>query len=458
MHVWNRSVRRAVVAVSASGLLLLGVAPNFAQSPTISEASVRGHMEFLASDALNGRGSGTRDEWIAATYIAGQMRRWGIEPLGDNGGFVQAVETATRSEIVSAPTLSVGGLTLTHGREMLAQIAAAAHVAGKVARYDANVPAPADSFVVVPQGQTVTAASVSAAAVVLTLETPQIRSRWDALAASGRLNVGRPWRVVLDAKSFDAVSKLAAGTEAKLDAELRPGHTWNAIGQLKGTDPVQAAEVILLTAHLDHLGATGTGADVIFNGADDDASGSTAVLELAEALARGPRPKRTVMFAWFGSEESGGAGARHFLDHPPVPLDRIVANLEFEMIGRADDKVPPHTLWLTGYERSNLGPELARRGAKIVQDPHPEQNFFSRSDNIQLAYRGIIAQTVSSFGLHTDYHRVSDEVKNVDFTHMTDAIQSMLEPVRWLVNSTFKPEWVAGMKPSAPAGRGRGGR
>ena len=187
--------------------------------------------------------------------------------------------------------------------------------------------------------------------------------------------------------------------------------------------------------------------DTIFNGADDDASGSVAVLELAEQLAKGRRPKRTVIFAWFGSEESGGYGARHFIDAPPVPLETIVANLEFEMIGRADKAVPPHTLWLTGYERSNLGPELARNGAKIVADPHPEQNFFQRSDNIQLARRGVIAQTVSSFGLHTDYHRASDEVKTIDFVHMTDSIRSMLKPVLWLANSNFKPAWLPGKKP-----------
>ena len=81
-----------------------------------------------------------------------------------------------------------------------------------------------------------------------------------------------------------------------------------------------------------------------------------------EALASGERPKRTIVFTWFGSEESGGYGARYFIARPPVPLDSIVANLEFEMIGRADAAVAPHTLWLTGYERSNLGPELARRG------------------------------------------------------------------------------------------------
>src|SRR5205085_7397472 len=96
-------------------------------------------------------------------------------------------------------------------------------------------------------------------------------------------------------------------------------HTWNAVGRLKGRDAVLAESAILLTAHLDHLGGNGPGADPIFNGADDDASGSAAVLELAEALAKGKRPKRTVIFAWFGSEEAGGYGARYFVERPPVP-------------------------------------------------------------------------------------------------------------------------------------------
>ena len=113
------------------------------------------------------------------------------------------------------------------------------------------------------------------------------------------------------------------------------------------------------------------------------------MLELARAIALGPRPKRTIVFAFFGSEEAGGFGSRYFADRPVVPLSQIVANLQFEMIGRPDDKVPPHTLWLTGYERSTLGPALAKQGAKLVQDPHPEQSFFTRSDNIQFARRGV---------------------------------------------------------------------
>jgi len=224
--------------------------------------------------------------------------------------------------------------------------------------------------------------------------------------------------------------------------------TTNVLGIIRGRDPLLAKETILLSAHLDHLGVgREVNGDKIYNGADDDASGVTAVLELAKALMSGPRPKRTVVFALFGSEEIGGWGARYFQEHPPVPFESLVANLEFEMIGRPDAAVPRDTLWLTGYERSNLGPALKVFGARLVADPHPDQHFFQRSDNIVLARKGIVAHTVSSLGLHTDYHRPSDDLAHIDFEHMTDAIKSMVEPVRWLVNSNFKPEWNKGGRP-----------
>jgi hypothetical protein len=401
---------------------------------------------------MNGRGSGTADEWRAATYIGSQLRRWGIEPLGDAGGFVQAVENG-RNEITAPPTLRVGDKSFTHGKEILVQSIGAPLVSASLMRFKAESPILAGSAVLVPDGATPDASVLAPAAIVLIAETPQIRAQWDPsttrLAAGGRRGGGPPvTRIVLDRATYDFVASHAGSSQPVIfQAAMKPGHTWNAIGQLTGSDPARKDEAILLTAHLDHLGVRGNAADNIYNGADDDASGTTAVLELAEALAKGPRPKRTVMFAWFGSEESGGAGARNFLDHPPVPLDHITANLEFEMIGRPDSKVEPHTLWLTGYERTNLGPELAKQGARIVADPHPEQNFFSRSDNIQLARRGVVAQTVSSFGLHKEYHQPSDDLDHIDFAHMTDSIQSMLAPVLYLLNSTFKPEWLPGKKP-----------
>jgi Zn-dependent M28 family amino/carboxypeptidase len=165
--------------------------------------------------------------------------------------------------------------------------------------------------------------------------------------------------------------------------------TWNAIAILRGTDP--AAGIVLLTAHLDHLGIgpANSAGDTIYNGAD----------------------------------------------------------LEFEMIGRPDPAVPAGMLWLTGFDRSNLGPELARHGARLVADPHPSQNFFQRSDNFALARQGIIAQTVSSYGLHKDYHQPSDDLAKIDFNHLDSAIASMVDPIRWLADTAWRPTWNPGGKP-----------
>jgi len=322
----NLPLGRATLALIVS-LLITASVP--AQSPVL-EQNVRAELNFLASDAMQGRGSGTAYERIAAEYVGSQFRQFGLEPGGDadangNKGFVQRVA----------------------------------------------------------------------------LESP---------------------RVV---------------------------ETWNVIGILRGSDPAAATEAIVLSAHLDHLGVSDTLAgDKIFNGADDDASGCVAVLELARALAAGKRPRRTIYFVGFGSEERGGYGSRYFRDNPPVPLTQIVANLNFEMLGRPDPKVGADKVWLTGYERSNLGPELAKQGAALVADPHPEQHFFQRSDNYSFALSGVIAQTVSSFGLHTDYHRVTDEVSKVDFPFMTRAINSMVKPIQWLADSTFRPEWLPGQAPT----------
>ena len=228
--------------------------------------------------------------------------------------------------------------------------------------------------------------------------------------------------------------------------------TWNAVGILRGADP--ASGTILLTAHLDHLGVAKAspgkpGEDLIYNGADDDASGTAAVLALAHVLAAGARPRRSVVFALFGSEEIGGFGNRAFLARPPVPLASIVANLEFEMIGRPDAAVPAGSLWLTGYDRSDLGPELARHGARLVKDPHLAEHFFRRSDNYALAVQGVVAHTVSSFGLHRDYHHPSDELSTINFAFMSDAVASMADPIRWLLNTSWKPAWRPGGRPTA---------
>jgi len=425
-------------------------------SAPITEASIRAHMEFLAGDALAGRGSGTRDEWIAASYVAAQFRAWGLEPLGDAGGFVQRVEIAG-SRVTAPPTLTAGDRTLTHGRQMLISSLPGERVSGTLFKYQPDTAMP-EGGVAALLPPDVRPNDVSGAAIVMLPATDQMQSQWDARA--GRLPslpsrlvgvetepAARAVVVYLDEAWYQVMSTLDAGTEITITADTEPAEprfTWNAIGRLEGSDERLSQDVIVLSAHLDHTGTREVeeGEDGINNGADDDASGTVAVMELARAMATGPRPARTIVFALFGSEERGGYGAGYFVDKPVVPLDHIVADLQFEMLGRPDELVPDHTLWLTGYERSNLGAELAAHGARLVADPHPDENFFNRSDNIRFARRGIVAHTVSSYGLHEDYHRPSDEVSTIDFAHMTDAIRSMLAPIQWLASSDFRPAWA----------------
>jgi len=232
-----------------------------------------------------------------------------------------------------------------------------------------------------------------------------------------------------------------------VDTPTKTSHkTFNAIGYLEGSDP--ASGTILLTAHLDHLGTRGDNGDVIYHGANDDASGTTAVLELAHALAAGPKLKRSVLFVCYGSEELGGLGSTYFGQHLPVPITSLVTNLEFEMIGSQDPKMPKGVLLLTGWERSNLGPTLKAHGALLGPDPYPEEHFFQRSDNYSLALLGVVAHTAAGWGTVPTYHQPTDDLAHLDLPFMTAAIQSLVEPVRWLAMSDFKPEWNPGGKPS----------
>jgi aminopeptidase YwaD len=264
------------------------------------------------------------------------------------------------------------------------------------------------------------------------------------------LDSGRGTIVTVSQATMDRLLKVDGGASAVLAVhplqQAAPRQTFNAIGWLPGSDP--ASGTILLTAHLDHLGiGAPVNGDSIYNGANDDAAGTTAVLELAHALASGPKLRRNVLFVCYGSEEAGELGSTYFGEHPPVPLDSIIANLEFEMIGNQDPKMPRGMMLLTGWGRSNLGPTLKAHGALIGPDPYPEQHFFERSDNYALALKGVVAHTAAGWGTVPTYHQPNDDLAHLDMPFMTKAIQSLVEPVRWLAMSDFKPAWNPGGQP-----------
>ena len=439
---------------------------------------VHAHMEFLASDALRGRGSGTRDEWVAATYIASQLEQYGVAPAGDGAGYLQRA-TLLRQKLDSAPQLRFHSsgppereAAWTHGKEILALYLASPAFSGPLQKIDLakgeNQRVQSGAVVLLTGKEEKVRREQhrigsQGAVAVLVPESSRVRARWEALGSKlpelpvqiegvDRSDTGPQFNVfTLSSEAEAELRELPDGTTIAMQSTAGPqekSYTWNTVAKISGTDPSQQHAVVLLTAHLDHLGiGAPVNGDDIYNGADDDASGTTAVLELARVLATQPKPRRTVIFAFFGSEEAGGLGSTYFREHPPVPLHDIAAYLEFEMVGRPDPAVAEDELWLTGWERSNLGPELAQHGAHLVADPHPDQGFFRRSDNYVFAKKGVVAQTVSSYGLHGDYHQPSDDLAHIDFKHMDGAINSMLKPVWWLVNSDFRPHWNRGGQP-----------
>jgi hypothetical protein len=326
-----------------------------AQEPT-TPADAKRILTGLAADSMEGRGTGTPGARRAATMIAAEMKRAGLQPLGDSG-FFQRVPIAVDSVKLQRP----------------------------------NQP-------------------------VVWRVRPTLRTSFAAL---------------------DTVPE-----------SRKPGAV-NVIGVIRGSDPVLKDEVVLIDAHYDHLGMHGPGVagDSIFNGADDDASGVTAVIEVARQLAQGPRPRRTIVFAATIGEEAGLLGTRWYIDHPPIPLSQMVANLEIEMIDRPDSLAGgPGRAWLTGFERSTMGEMIAAEGIPIVADKRLDQQFFMRSDNIAFAMKGIPAHTLSTYNMHGDYHQVSDDASKADFDHMAAVINAAARAARLLADGP-KPEWKPGGKP-----------
>ena len=398
----QRLTRSHVILLLLLSTSLIGSAQT-AVRPTVEERNVRAQMQFLASDAMQGRGSGTVFERIAAEYIGSQFMQFGLEPAGESGwdgkpSYVQTVKVTGRPRLKGLKFGRAEGSMFTLGKEWVPMSIANAEIKGALRKIDpSGSVAPGEiALVILKDENTLNAIQPridqwikDGAAAILLSETEELRRRWIELtdrrpSLSRRGNV-----IVLRQAAANFLSSLAENPASEpIDiiaefAEPEISNTWNAVGKLTGADPTLSAEVILLSSHLDHVGVRPTtpGEDKIFNGADDDASGTVAVLEIARILAAGKRPQRTIYFASFGSEEAGGHGSNHFVNNLPFPKEKLIANLQFEMIGRPDSKVKPDELWLTGFERSTLGPEMAKRGARIVQDPHPEQNFFQRSDN-----------------------------------------------------------------------------
>ena len=220
----------------------------------------------------------------------------------------------------------------------------------------------------------------------------------------------------------------------------------NVVGILEGSDPDLRGEYIAYSAHMDHVGIGRPNLDLdsIYNGADDDASGTIGIVEIAEAFASMEvKPKRSSIFLLVSGEEKGLWGSAFFADNPPVPVDQIVANLNADMIGRNWSD----TVVVIGKEHSDLGstlnqvgdvhPEL---GLAPIDDIWPEERFYFRSDHYNFARKGIPVLFFFS-GVHEDYHQPSDEVELIDTEKATRISKMIFYLGNEVANNPMRPEW-----------------
>jgi Zn-dependent M28 family amino/carboxypeptidase len=231
------------------------------------------------------------------------------------------------------------------------------------------------------------------------------------------------------------------------------GSARNVVGLLRGSDPTLRNSYIIVSAHYDHVGLAKSGDDLIFNGANDDASGTASVIELAKAMAAA-KPKRSILFMTFFGEERGLLGSKYYGQHPLVPLSSTIAQINLEQMGRTDASNGPQIKGanLTGFDMSNLPEILARaaeaQGVRIWKDEASSDRYFGLSDNQSLADLGIPAHTVSVAYQFPDYHKVSDTADKIDYENMAAVDRAIALGLLKIANDSGAPIWNESYAPA----------
>jgi Peptidase family M28 len=457
----------------------------------ISADSLRGHLSFIASDLLEGRGTPSRGQDIAAEYIAAQFRRAGLEAVGDDGYF------QTANWVQTAPNLDGFALTLRRAKQ----------------RFNVNPPHisfASDQAVNIPRATLFKVDYNDVEAVkklkplqlkgkVIITEIPDFRredrSKWQEMfraqntflttmralnpaliisvdrhtttgtgTSANRLidperrpnaNQPMPFLTIHDpaiVKLFDAMKPGASLTALTLNvpaAKEQPVKLRNVIGLLRGSDPELKDTYVLVTGHYDHIGMNPNAeGDQIFNGANDDGSGTVSVIELAAALTkRESRPKRSIVFMCVFGEERGLLGSRYYGRHPIFPIAKTVADINLEQVGRTDDLegAQVNRASLTGFDFSDVGEVFRqageRTGVTVFKHPRNSDAFFGRSDNQALADQGVPAHTLCVAFEYPDYHGLGDHWEKVDYDNMARVNRMVALGLLMIADNPTAPKW-----------------
>ena len=428
----------------------------------INQKSVTETIKFLASDELAGRDTPSPGLDKASDFVAARFKQAGLNPLGTDGSFFQTTTKATAQAPRSAALTNDGQPLKTLG--VLSANEKAFKYRGPVTLIKDKPPA--DQRFSGPVSFVAPSFNQRSSEIAFTAKINQLRSQG---ATACLVQVTPKHKLVR--RSFRAsqlhladefkgingpvilIGPTALGTVSiDLNQQLN-GSTVvkNVIGVLRGSDPELAKQAIIFSAHLDHIGIANTTGDTINNGADDDASGVTAVLTLADAYAALPtNPKRSVIFMTFWGEERGLLGSRHYASDPTWPLPDTIANINLEMIGRPEAGAHGK-VWMTGWDQSDLGTLLKEgaRQANVLVFEHPRFSGFlyQHSDNWSLVQKGVIAHSFSAGSLHSDYHKPSDEWERLHLDHMTQVIRGLFAGSLPLANGELTPKKSANRRP-----------
>ena len=470
----------------------------------IRQQDLEHDLYSLAGDAMRGREAGTLDELRASMWLAEEMRKIGLAPKGDDGSWFQwwnmrrtrtspsassvriggrlyalwtgVVPTTNGEALVSAPTIFVGD-----ARDSTLDLSGRIAVATLVAPPAGSVRTTTNTYEYNYARSAIAAMSRAltrrgAAGVILVADaitdsvfdgvaTVQARGSYDVVGGVPRFTrnanaarpvsssapVAQPAAVPVLLVHRAALADLRADgqvADIRLETETFDYPSLNIIGAVRGTDPALRNEYVVFSSHQDHDGVRYTVAgDSIWNGADDNGSTSVALLAIARAWVKQPS-KRSALFIFHGAEERGLLGSRYHAAHPVVPLDRIVAVLNGDMIGRNNPDTaallgaqPPHR---NSVALVQMAIDANRATSRFVIDsswdrPTHAEGWYFRSDHVPYAERSVPSLFFST-NLHPDYHTPRDEPKNIDYPKLT-------RMTRWM----YMTGWIAANAARRPA-------
>ena len=489
----------------------------------ITAAEMKDYLYFVASDEMAGRNTPSKELDLTAKFIALNLSRWGLKPGGDNGTYFQTIRLKRSKADLTQSNVTIGDKTFKGGDDFLLQQPSNGTVSGnlvfagngwlvKSKSLDAYAGLDVkDKIVVVastgglPRGVTVRdfsgaqgvdwadpytyAKSKGAKGLIVIL--PNASAAWDTMrqrmsgnnapyavdkaagepavpvvmasqAMADALLNGEKFNSTQLADATGATFSFAAPKTVNITAKDASEYatTQNVIGILEGSDVKLKSEYVAIGAHYDHVG-TGrpVNGDAIYNGADDDGSGTVAVLTLAHAFSlSNPRPKRSIMFAWHAGEEKGLWGSAYLVEHPPVPLANIVTQLNIDMIGRTkavgDTKeananlTGPGEIYIIGSslmstqlgalsEKVNNGYQKLKFNYKY-DAPDDTERLFYRSDHYNYAKKGI--PVIFYFdGVHEDYHQPGDSPDKIDYNKMEQVARTVFLTGWELANMPARP-------------------